>query len=179
MKIKNRSGVTLTILVVTIIVMIILFRITYSTSLDLLKNSQKNKMKTMLYMVQSRAEILLDDFLFQNEGKYTIEEGEIVPTLKENEQPNTINYSLLGGTRITSAEDTKLTKVGVDSIGSGIVYCAWNKDVLEHQGIDTKNLAKGDTIIVKYDIARAETDVASTKGFSDKGVGIHFLSDFN
>ena len=69
MNIKNNKGVTLTILVLTIVVMLILFGITFSSATELLKNSKKNKMKTMLYMVKSRAEILLDDFLFDNDGK--------------------------------------------------------------------------------------------------------------
>ena len=59
MNIKNRKGVTLTVLVITIIVMMILTSITITTGTELLRNSQKNKMKTMLYMVRSRAEILL------------------------------------------------------------------------------------------------------------------------
>ena len=68
MNIKNNKGVTITVLVLTIIIMLILFGITFSSATDLLRNSQKNKMKTMLYMVQSRAQILLDDFLFENDG---------------------------------------------------------------------------------------------------------------
>lgn len=171
MNIKNNIGVTLTILVVTIVVMLILFGVTFSTATDLLKNSQKNKMKTMLYMVQSRAEILLDDYLFDNDGKdlSTISDSDI--------------QKALGGTYMRSLTD-------IQSVGFGttftelpskdtIIYCSWNESVLKSQGIDTKNLANGDTIVIQYNVATDEVDVASKKGFSDgDGNAIHALSDF-
>lgn len=167
MNIKNKSGVTITVLVITIIVMMIIFGITYSTSLDLLKNSQRNKMKTMLYMVQSRAEILLDSFMFENDGKTTEE----ILALSDATVQNS-----LGGTRITDV--TRLSGVGLSTMKTGAIYCSWNESVLQGQGIDTKNLAKGDTIVIEYDIANNTVDAASTKGFSKDGVNIHFLKDF-
>jgi len=170
----NKKGVTLTVLVVTIVVMLIIFGITYTTSLDLLKNSQKNKMKTMLYMVQSRAEILLDSFMFDNDGKIRVDSGSIV--IVEG-QADKINYSVLGGSEITSA--SSLSGVGLSTLDdTKYIYRSWDKTTLEDQGIDTQNLAKGDTIIVQYDIVNNEVDVASTKGTSVDGKNYHFLSEF-
>ena len=54
----------------------------------------------------------------------------------------------------------------------------WDEDVLKSQGIDTKNLAQGDTIIVQYNLINETVDVASTKGFSNSGIAIHALKDF-
>lgn len=172
MKIKNNKGVTLTVLVITIIVMLILFNITFSTSTDLLKNSQKNKMKTMLYMVQSRAEILLDDYLFDNEN-------EDLSNISDDEIQD-----VLCGTYLKENDLKEIKNMGFETGSSSIpnknekIYCSWNEDVLKSQGIDTKNLAKGDTIIIQYDIKEQKVDVASTKGFSNEGIGIHKLSDF-
>ena len=169
MNIKNKKGVTLTILVITIIVMMILTSITITTGTELLRNSQKNKMKTMLYMVRSRAEILLEEYLFNNDGK------ELNNISKDDIEKD------LAGTYITDVNDLK--KVGYD-IDLGIpdkdkkIYCSWDESVLKSQGIDTKNLAQGDTIIVEYDVENNEVDVASSKGYSEGGVSIHFLSDF-
>ena len=179
MNIKNRLGVTLTVLVITIIVMLILFGITFSTSTDLLKNSQRNKMKTMLYMVKSRAEILLDDYLFE----YDNEDSTIRSNNLKAVNDATIGQKL-GGEYITTAKINDVKSVGY-AVGSTtvpdkdkMIYCAWNKTELEKQGIDTKNLAKEDTIIIQYNLVEDSVDVASKKGFSNEGVAIHSLKDF-
>ena len=163
MNIKNNKGVTLTILVVTIVVMLILFGITFSTATDLLKNSQKNKMKTMLYMVKSRAEILLDDFLFDND--------------------NGIDGNVVISSDTTTLEGKDSTEGEINSVGytksSDCIYKSWNEEILKKQGIDTKNLAQGDTIIIQYNVDTGEVDVASTKGISIDGKSLHILEDFD
>ena len=164
---NNKNGVTITILIITIIVMLILFGITFVTATDLLKNSQKNKMKTMLYMVKSRAEILLDDFSFDNDDN----SGNITPGALTDET----KLSELGG---TASNENELKSVGY-TLGSNYIYRTWNETTLLKQGIDTKNLADGDTIVVQYDMANQEVDVASAKGFSeDGGIGLHSLKEF-
>ena len=168
MSIKNsKNGVTLTILVITIIVMLIIFGITFTTATDLLKNSQRNKMRSMLYLVQSRAENLLDDFIFDNDdGSGGVNKAGITDE-KLNE---------LGGTK---SADSEIKAVGYeDTVDDNYYYRTWSEATLLGQGIDTKNLADGDTIIVQYDIVNGEVDVASTKGFSENGVGLHSLKDF-
>jgi len=172
MNIKNKKGVTLVALIITIIVMAILFSITYATSLKLLKNSQRKKMKTMLYMVKSRAEILFDDYLFENEGKDfgAIDDAEI--------------EAALCGKRLGPTKIEKIQSVGYEEgqvaipVKSQKIYCEWDEDVLKSQGIDTKNLAQGDTIIVQYNLITETVDVASVKGFSTNGIAIHALKDF-
>ena len=187
MNIKNKLGVTLTVLVITIVVMMILFSITFSTATELLKNSQKNKMKTMLYMVQSRAEILLEDYLFEFD-----DEDSDARTAKLLAVSDATIEEKLGGSGSRSADQgasyftdlKKLQAVGFE-VGSTeiptkdkIIYCSWNANVLASQGIDTKNLAQGDTIIVQYNLVDNKVEVASTKGYSNSGNAIHKLSDF-
>ena len=71
-------------------------------------------------------------------------------------------------------------EIGNDSVPAidVTIYCAWNKNVLKAQGIDTENLAQQDTIIIKFDLVSNSVDVASTKGYSNNGNAIHKLSDF-
>ena len=161
MNIKNNKGVTLTILVLTIVVMLILFGITFSSATELLKNSQKNKMKTMLYMVKSRAEILLDDFLFDNDGK----NKDVLKSTSES----------LKGINSTDGEISYVGYIKSDNC----IYKSWNEDILKKQGIDTKNLAQGDKIIIQYNIDTGEVDVASTKGILVEGQSLHILKDFD
>ena len=180
MNIKNRNGVTITVLVITIIIMLILFGITFSTSVELLENSQKNKMKTMLYMVQSRAEILLDDYLFENDNN----PDNVDNSSALNAVSDDIIKSKLAGVYLTNGDIDKIKRVGYETSSATVpaksekIYCSWDEATLKSQGIDTKNLAQGDTIIIQYDIAIEKVDVASTKGYSDNNVAIHSLKDF-
>ncbi len=167
MNIKNNKGITLTILIITIMLMFILFGITFSSATTLLKNSQKNKMRTMLYMVQSRAQILLDEYLFENDGKD-------LNTISDDIIKNSLKGTYLG------ASSSEITNVGFSETPAKdtIIYCSWNGETLRAQGIDTKNLADGDTIIIQYDIKNEEVEVASVKGFSDGKDSIHKLKEF-
>ena len=167
MNIKNNKGVTLTILVITIIVMFVLFGITYSSATDLLKNTQRNKMRTMLYMVQSRAQILLNEYLFENDGELaSVDDTKIQSFLKGSVCKNVSEFNSVG------FPDTTIP--GKDTM----IYCSWNETTLKEQGIDTNNLTNGDTIIIQYDIKNETVEVASSKGFTSDGVTIHKLEEF-
>lgn len=61
---NGKKGVTLGILVVAIILMFIIFGVTMSAGTDLLRNSDKNRLMTNLYLIRSRATTLLEDYLF-------------------------------------------------------------------------------------------------------------------
>ena len=206
MNLKNKSGVTISVLVVTIIVMLILFGITFSTGSNLLRNTQRNKMKTMLYMVKARAEILIEDYLFEYDNlnlESLADRKNILNGIDDNIK--------LGGTYLDPQSNINIIeKVGFeakdDDTGqfykkSEIIYCKWDETELKKQGIDTKNLAQGDTIIVKYEMYTpeklkdvdtanlkgysivADVDVASTKGYRTKdesgnAIAIHSLTEF-
>ena len=162
MKIKNKRGITLVALIVTIIVMIILFGITYTSGTALIRESQKEKMKSMLYLVQGRAQILLDDYLFNHDGE------DLKNISDEQVQIADAGYDeKISGGNIPPKDET--------------IYCIWDATVLKSQGIDIKNLADGDRIVIEYDIKNGEVDVASENGY----VGdltthktIHSLKDF-
>lgn len=175
MKIKNKRGITLVALIVTIIVMIILFGITYTSGTALIRESQKEKMKSMLYLVQGRAQILLDDYLFNHDG-------EDLKNISDEQVQNELKGAY--ATKISQIADA-----GYDEKISGgnippkdeTIYCIWDATVLKSQGIDIKNLADGDRIVIEYDIKNGEVDVASENGY----VGdltthktIHSLKDF-
>ena len=169
MKMKNKNAVTLTLLVVTIVVMFIIFGITFVSSKELLSKSQRSKMKTMLYMVKSRAEVLLEDYLFNidDEALVNVNSTTIEQYLKGDYIESSKDLAIVGKTGVNLGDKSKL------------IYCRWDQDVLISQGIDTKNLAQGDDIYIEYNIEDRKVDVASRKGYGGKkGEGIHFLSQF-
>jgi len=169
---RKNKGVTLTILVITIIVMLIIFGITMSSADDLLRNSQKNRLKTNLYLIQARAETLLENYLFDMDGK----------DLKTISTDDIEKY--LEGSYITDAQAIK--SVGFTAGSTTIpdkdqyIYCRWLTSDLEEQGIDSSNIASGETFIVEYNIQSSSIDVGSTKGFSDgNGNSYHLLSELS
>ena len=179
---REKKGVTLIVLIITIIVLVILASITIRTSSDLLRNSRRNKMKTMLFMVKSRAEVLLDDYLFDIDGKNWNEED-------NNSEWVDFIENKLGGTYIDNV--SLLKRVGFEQNSNSvpsknnIIYCSWDENVLNSQGIDTKNFASKDVIIVQYvidstdeNIESHSVEVATLEGFKDENQKIYKLIDF-
>ena len=65
---KSDKGITLTVLIITIIIMGIIFAVTIRTGDDLLRNTQKDRLRTNMYLIKARAESLLSDYLFDFEN---------------------------------------------------------------------------------------------------------------
>lgn len=79
---KDKKGVTLVSLVITIIVMMIIFGITLRSATVILDNSNLTKIQTNLYSAKVRAETLLEQYLFDGNIEHLISfsemfEGEI------------------------------------------------------------------------------------------------------
>lgn len=150
---RNRKGVTLGTLVVALILMFIIFGVTINTGTDLLRNSDKNRLKTNLYLIKSRAATLLEDYLFDK---------------------STDSLNKLG----TTANSEQITEVGYIEDGtSEYIYTVWNTTKLKEEGIDTDNVASTESFIIQYNITKDKVDVASTKGFENDGEIIYILSE--
>ena len=65
---RENKGITLTVLAVTIIVTGIIITITIMSGSELIQNSKKNKLKSNLYLIQTKAENLLENYLFDFDG---------------------------------------------------------------------------------------------------------------
>jgi Tfp pilus assembly protein PilE len=170
---KSKKGVTLTILVITIIIMLIIFGVTVSTADDLLRNSQKNRLKTNLYLIQAKASSLLEDYLFDTTIDFSSYDN------YKNDKANIEKY--LGGTLVTDISKVKTVGFEKDStsFSSTYIYCVWSISDVEAQGISTENIAANDTFIIQYNIEKDEVDVGSTNGCTDKnGTVYHILSEF-
>ena len=150
---KGKKGVTLVLLVVAIILMLIIFGVTISAGTDLIKNSEKNRLMTNLYLIRSKAATLLEDYLFDKTD-------ESLENLAE---------------QVTSAQ---ISEVGfIEERSSEYIYCVWNEDKLVEQGINTEDVALTESFIIQYNITRDTVDVASTKGYENAGNTIYVLSE--
>lgn len=145
---RCKKGVTLMTTAVAILIMIIIAAVTISAGGTLLKNAEKGKVETFLYVVKARARVLLDDYLFDGTDN-------------------------LGGT--ISSE--YISEVGW-SEDSSYIYRVWNASKFKEQGIDTSNLSSVENCIIQYDIVNDSVDVAYTKGFYDENGNLFYkLSD--
>ena len=148
---KNKNGVTLTALIITLFVIIIIVGITISASTDIIKNSSKSSIQTNLYLIKARAETLLEDYLFDGTDN-------------------------LG----TEASSSQISSVGFTKDSEQYIYRVWDNSKLEEEGISTENVAESEVFIVQYDIVNDSVDVASTRGFEDEdGTYIYILSEFD
>ncbi len=66
---KDKKGITLVSLVVTLIVMLIIFSVTLISATVILDNSKLTKIETTLYMAKARAETLLEQYMFDGDIK--------------------------------------------------------------------------------------------------------------
>ena len=64
---KDKNGITLVSLVITVIVMIIIFSVTIISATVLLDNTKLTNIQVGLYMARARAETLLEQYMFDNE----------------------------------------------------------------------------------------------------------------
>lgn len=144
---RNKKGITLISLTVTVLVMLIILGITVSTADNLLRETDMRKLKTNLYLIEARAQTLLDDYLFDGTDK-------------------------LGD---TTSKD--ITTYGWSEDTTKFIYRQWDSEDLKEQGIDTSNVAQNEVFIIKYDFINEEIDVASSRGVVDSnGVARYTLS---
>lgn len=147
---RCKNGVTLMTVAVTVLIMVIIAAVTISAGGTLLKNTEKGKIQTFLYVVKAKAGILLEDYMFDGTDN-------------------------LGGT--VSSE--YISEVGW-SENSSYIYRVWNASKYREQEIDTTNLSSVENCIIQYDIVNGSVDVAYTKGFKDEnGNLLYKLSDID
>lgn len=118
--IKNANGVTLAILVVTIIVILILAGTTITTSDLLIRDTKSKTITTNMFVVKAKAETVYDDYMFAE---------------------NTTN---LPGTEAKSKASSYVTVQTED------LWYEWNKDTLKSLGLDESMLSGSNTFIVNY-----------------------------
>ena len=61
---NNDNGITIVALVITIIVLLIILSITIVSANHLVKDVQKNRLKSVMYLIKARAESEMEDYLF-------------------------------------------------------------------------------------------------------------------
>lgn len=118
---KNNKGITLSVLVVTIIVIFILAGTTITAS-DMLINSVKVKNTvTNMYLIQGKVESLNEEYEFNN-----------------------VELSNYAGTPISDVSEYGVT------VNTGDKWFIWNSNTIVDLGFDDNMLSSGGEFIVNY-----------------------------
>ena len=156
---KNNHGVTLSILVVTIIVIFIIGGITISATSSLLIDTKAKNALSNMYLIKGKMETIYEEHQFS--GKDLIYAG-----------TNNENVS----TKVTDI--STLSQYGISSDGTTDNYWyIWDRDTLEALGFDRSMLQKEDS---KYIVNYISGEVIYTKGVkSDSGEKLYTFTDIS
>jgi Tfp pilus assembly protein PilE len=145
---KNNKGVTLTILVVTIIVLLILAGIILGIGTSMIKNAEIQSLNTNLLLIQARVEII--------------------------SEMNSFNGTPLKGTQVTATETTAsalLTTVGITTEQDK--YYIWNQTILNEEHLSRIELKQNEYYLVNYETS----EVINSIGVERDGIRYYKLSD--
>lgn len=123
---KEEKGITIISLVVTLIVMLIIFGVTFVTGTALLEQSKITKIETQLYLIKARAETLVEQYQFDGNFKNLLS----FSTLEsQNKNPIAYNYGRENNVFYTSGSKTFVTTTTTQ----------FKNDVLKIYGLDIAN----------------------------------------
>ena len=169
---KNQNGVTMTILVVTIIVLTILLSVTMNVSTDLLSDTKIKSYISEMLLVQARVKSMGETFEF--EGIINSSTG-IIDTSKSAQ----LGYpSEKIGTKVDSlpgAYTSQVSNEAKNDPGKRYWY-TWNANTLAANGFDSDMITSGQQYYVNYKTG----EVIYSKGYSplsNKSVTLYSLQN--
>ena len=145
--VKNVNGITMLILVITIVVLLILMGVSFNTGYSTLTNVRAGRVISNLNLIKIKLEDIYEDAKFNEDEtlfvgvdntKYCLAE-----ILNQNSMPGIYN------------EFTNYS--GISTIQN---WYEWDESILKSQGLDTKILKNGGKIFVNYE----DLEVIYTKG---------------
>lgn len=145
--VKNEKGVTMLILVITIIVLFILMGVSVNTGYSTLKNIRVGRIIANLDLIKIKVEAIYENYQFTGDEDFLIS--------ADNKKYNLLeisNQNPMYGVR-EEIDDYR-------NIASLNNWYEWDKNILKSQGLDTKILDNGGKIFVNYEMS----EIIYTKG---------------
>lgn len=156
MNIKNKNGVTIISLVITIIVLLIISSITIYKGTNSIKEAKLESLKTNMLLIKAKAKEYVEQASFKNGTSNEIKD-EAKAELKGNEIQDFSLYTYINKT------------------DEQFVYDLTNQ--LEDIGLHEISIEENEKYIVKYDIKNVEVEIYNTKGYDDNGSVKHSLTE--
>ena len=145
---RNNKGITMVILVVTIIVLLIIVGITVKLGQNTIKETKLENLKTNMLLIKAKT-------------KETAEKANFY--YKENQITDQVKEQLIG------TEITNTSQYGeiLGETEEGTIYYSLSNDNLNDIGLKDIKEDEGE-FIVKYDISNASVEIYNTLGFKDE-----------
>lgn len=165
-KLMEEKGVTLIVLVVTIIALLILASITMTGGTDIINKSQLEGLKTNMLLIQTKAKEYVENAKFQ----LGIKPEEATKEMKDKAKAELEGDDKGTKLEMESSITNEALRIGIsqNEIINGNVY--WlSTDNLEKMGIkNTKSDEKRGYYIIVYNMTDASAEIYNTEGFEGK-----------
>ena len=159
---KNNKGVTILILVVTIVLMLILAGVSLNTGFSVLNDMRMGSLVSNLNLVQAKAEVIYENYTFyNNDTDYLVGSG-----------PYQIDSSLQLGDVKLSQEELQIIAQKAE-VSEGEVrtwdWYQWKRADLEAQDLDADMLAEDEAFYINYENA----EVIYSRGVSTENSNVY------
>ena len=163
MKIKQDKGVTLVVLVITLIVLAILSGVSMNIGYGLIKKAKLENLKTNMLLIQAKAKEYVEQANFKL-GTGTEITDEVKAELKGEEIQDT----------------TTINKYSVENGLENKLCYKLNDDNLKDMGLSNIETTDTDYYIVIYDIENIKVEVINTRGYISQDKKVYYtLSELN
>ena len=146
--VKNEKGVTLLILVITIIIIFILMGVSVNTGYTTLINARTGRVISNLNLIKIKVESIYDDYQFSENEELLV---------GANDRKYSLDDIIFENSQLAEIENEI---PNYDSIATEKKWYEWNESILKLQGLDTKILKDDGKIFVNYE----DSEIIYTKG---------------
>lgn len=172
---KENKGITMVVLVITIVVLLILAGISVGTGNKVIKSSELENVKTNMLLIKAKGKEYVENANFKlgtNFKDATDKETRIAMAKEELKGDEIIDSSIFG-------ENMNITQETITSDNAKYrYYYKIDKKRLTEMGLSNVKLdEKSGWYIIKYDIINVEVEVYNTQGFERDGNKYYSLSE--
>lgn len=168
---KNDKGITMVVLVLTIIILLILAGISIGTWNNVIEESNLENIKTNMLLIEVKAKELAQNANFNLGTSY----DSIVDETQKNERLQQAKLQLKGEIIENINEFNIGLEKGTDELE---IYYKLSTEDINNMGItNIKSDSKNGWYIVKYNIRNIEVEIYNTKGFEAENKIYYSLTD--
>lgn len=159
---RSNKGITLAVLVITIVILLIIASISIGTGNKVIKSSELENMITNMLLIKAKGKEYVENANFKLGPKFDTAEDK--QTRIDNAKTE------LKGTIATSDEVAQIkNKIGENKVDTDYTfYSELTMSNLEEMGIKGVQLEDNETYIIRYEIDSMEVEVYNTLGYNGK-----------
>lgn len=172
---KGNKGITMIVLIITIVVLLILAGISIGTGNNIIKESERENLKTNMLLIKVKGKEYVENANFKlgtNIDTATDKETRIANAKAELKGEEITDISIFDG-------NINLTQETITNDNTNyIYYYKLSTQNLENIGVSNVKSDEGNGwYIIKYDIKNVVIEIYNTKGFENEGTVYYSLSE--